>query len=521
VTRRGARRFAPFLVATAALAHTAGAAGQEACVVVRGTPFEALVSVRSLAAVAAARLLQPGSATLVWSGCPDSLAPTPTAPVALLPVFTQTSVRTAYPFDRNNGVLWSGKGFGQAVSAGARLRSGPLSLTVYPTVAFQQNDEFRLARSGFGDSPLRYPAMWIDWPQRLGETSFWSAHLGQTSATVATGPLEVAVGSESLWWGPVDRYPILLSSTGEGFLHARVGLAPLATRIGAFELGVVWGRLGESDFFDAETDNDDRLFTLLTAGYRPSFAPGLAVGAAFGRHTRWDGLGSAITGPFALGAEEDQGNGLLSTVADWRFPTVDLRVYGEWVREDHWLSFEDLVTELDHSEGFALGLEKLLGNAPRRWRVRWELVHLGESDTQSGRDQATFYTHYQIQQGHTQKGQLLGAAVGPGSNAQFLAVDMVSAARVFGGYLERVRRDDDLYEDRFARWYGMHGHDIELTAGLQGLEGVGPVTLQWDVGVSRRKNRSFIGLDGVNWDLLRETNLAVSLAAWWAPAPVP
>ena len=164
-----------------------------------------------------------------------------------------------------------------------------------------------------------------------------------------------------------------------------------------------------------------------------------------------------------------------------------------------------------------LGLEKHLDTERRRWRLRWELLHLGRSDPQSRRPQASFYTHSRMRQGHTHMGQLLGAAVGPGSNAQFLSIDALSDSRMIGGYLERIRRDDDAYEMRFARDYGFSGHDVELTAGLHGLEEVGPVTVQWDAGISRRKNRNFIGLDGVSFDFLRETNAALNLTAWWAP----
>ena len=122
-----------------------------------------------------------------------------------------------------------------------------------------------------------------------------------------------------------------------------------------------------------------------------------------------------------------------------------------------------------------------------------------------------------VPQGHTNRGQLLGAAIGPGSDAQYLAADLLFDRRTLGVYLERIRRDEDAYFERFVQIYAFRGHDIEWTVGLTGEETTGNMHIQWESALSRRKNRSFIGLDGVNWNFLRETNLAVTLRAWWQP----
>lgn len=518
--------YAALALAVATIAAPTAALGQSAgCLAVYGTPFEAVVSPRGLVTAGEpSRLLQSGSKAITQRGCAPFLERNTMPGSGLLPVAVQSSFRSAYPFDRNNGALWNGRGVNQAVSLGGRVAIGPVRLTAYPTFAFQQNRAFAIAPSFFAGSPLRYPYLLLDWPQRFGEASFWTVDPGQTALHLLAGPLEISAGTESLRWGPAERYPILLSTTGPGFPHARAGLGPVWIGVGELEVGVLWGRLDESDYFDAEAVNDLRLFTLLTAGYRPWFLPGLALGLAYARHAHWKGLEGAFGAPFKLSQDEDQSgeattNGLLSAVLDWTLAEADFRVYAEWAREDYWLNFEDLVTQPDHGQGYLLGLEKRFGATDRPWRLRWELAHLGEADTQSARNQPTFYAHRRVTQGHTHRGQLLGAAIGPGSNAQFLALDAVSGSRILGGYLERARFDDDTYEARFTRDYGFHGHDLEVTLGFYGLEGIGPVTLQWDVGVSRRKNRNFIGLDGISWDFRRETNLGVSLTAWWSPIP--
>ncbi|MDZ7630048.1 MAG: hypothetical protein U5K74_01505 [Gemmatimonadaceae bacterium] len=48
-------------------------------------------------------------------------------------------------------------------------------------------------------------------------------------------------------------------------------------------------------------------------------------------------------------------------------------------------------------------------------------------------------------QGFTQRGQVLGAAAGPGANTQFVAVDVRDARTSLGAFVGRIRWDDALY----------------------------------------------------------------------------
>lgn len=124
-------------------------------------------------------------------------------------------------------------------------------------------------------------------------------------------------------------------------------------------------------------------------------------------------------------------------------------------------------------------------------------------------------------QGHTHDGALLGAWIGPGSNAQYIAIDRLDPARQFGFFAERVRRDDDTYWRVHAPAYGFRGHDVEWTLGaraggwldLPAVEAItGPLALSVEGAMSRRKNRNFVRLDGGRtWEFLREWNYWVDL----------
>ena len=438
----------------------------------------------------------------------------------MTPATVTLSYRSAYPFDRDDGAQWTGRGFVTAVTAGVRFETGPLRVVLDPAFSYQQNRAFELV----GNGGFRYPYHPLDWPQQPGLGSFWTLVPGQSVVALKAGAMEVALSTENLWWGPARRYPILLSNTAPGFPHVRLGTSrTVDIGIAEVNLDLIWGRLDESDQFDAIVDNDHRLFTGVFLELRPAFAPGLSLGIAGVQHNRWDEAGryavNVLTFPFKE-QEESAGNGLLSVQARWRLTESEAEFYAEWAREDFWLNFDDLLAEIDHSQGYLLGFEKIVRGSSTPLRVSGELIHLGASRTFQTRGlgrSGSFYEHSRIRQGHTNRGQLLGAAIGPGSDAQYIAADLLFDRRSLGIFMERIRRDEDAYYTRFASTYSFRGHDIEWTVGLTGEETAGKMRIQWKSALSRRKNRSFIGLDGVNWNFLRETNLALTLRAWWQP----
>src|SRR5690606_19519601 len=138
-------------------------------------------------------------------------------------------------------------------------------------------------------------------------------------------------------------------------------------------------------------------------------------------------------------------NQLFSIFARWAFPEVGFEVFAEWARDDHWEDLDDLLMEPDHSQTYMLGFQKVVLAGPRWVRLYGELAHLQSSSTyRSGRGGPfIMYAHSQLRQGYTHRGQLLGAAIGPGSDAQILGADVFAPWGMAGLFLERVRWDND------------------------------------------------------------------------------
>ncbi len=93
---------------------------------------------------------------------------------------------------------------------------------------------------------------------------------------------------------------------------------------------------------------------------------------------------------------------------------------------------------------------------------------------------------------YTNRGQLLGAWIGPGADSQTIAVDVFHRGGRIGGYLERVRRNDAYYWEVVEPVQGNFSHDAEIALGFRQALTVGPVEVSWDASAAYRQNRDFI-----------------------------
>lgn len=452
--------------------------------------------------------------------------------VRLAPARAVTFFNSTYPVERNNGAVWAGRGLSMSFQAGVRLHVGPFRAALEPEIVYQENRDFLinpLDRPGL--SPYAYVGhpYDIDWPQRFGDGAFSSIRAGQSYARLDAFGLSVGVSTENLWWGPARRNPILMGNTAPGFLHAFLGTSsPQDIYVGRLHVQAVWAELQESAFFDTDALNDRREFAGLVGSFSPRWLPGLHLGGArvavivlphdgvpfgdFLLDPYHDVRTNVLFGP----GVNDQ---LLSLFGRWSLPRAGFEAYVEWARGDHWQNNEDLVSEPDHSQGYTLGFQKVVAIREAHWlRLGGEITHLEKSITnRTTRGTPTFYIHEKIPQGYTHQGQLLGAWIGPGSDAQYLGAELLASWGSIGLFGERVRRDDDAYYGRWVRKYGIHGHDVELSGGASTTLVGSSFDVHLELELQRRKNRLFIGHDEPGFDVLWERNAAFVMAVTWRP----
>ena len=355
-----------------------------------------------------------------------------------------TSVNSAFPWGASDGPVWAGRGVTASLQAGFAARYGPVSLTVAPMGFSSQNAAFDLQDTGqagdlrFADG--RFPTA-IDRPQRFGKGTYSRIDPGQSTLRIDLPVVTFGASTANQHWGPARQNPILLGNNAAGFPHLFLGSStPLDLGIAEIHGRLVWGRLSQSGYTNITGSARRRFMSGIIGVLSPKGVKGLELGAARFFHEIWPMGGLSLrnfTKPFesilkvGLAEPDDPGspgqsldNQLASVFARWAFPQSGFEIYAEYGREDHNWDLRDFILEPDHAGGYVLGLTKVLRSSPESfYAVRVEAMNLQVSQLIRGRSEVPFYRHAATRQGHTERGQILGAAAGNGGNATLLAVD--------------------------------------------------------------------------------------------------
>ena len=111
-------------------------------------------------------------------------------------------------------------------------------------------------------------------------------------------------------------------------------------------------------------------------------------------------------------------NQLISVFARWVLPHSGFEVHAEYGRDDHSYDIRDLEQEPDHSRVYSLGVRKVFSVAPDKMTAgRFEIFNFQLPQLSRYRGEGEMYVHGLIRQGHTYKGQMLGADAGVGTGA--------------------------------------------------------------------------------------------------------
>jgi hypothetical protein len=95
---------------------------------------------------------------------------------------------------------------------------------------------------------------------------------------------------------------------------------------------------------------------------------------------------------------------------------------------------------------------------------------------------------------YTHDGQILGAAAGPGGESQRLAVDVLAAGGRVGGFVERTRRNEEIFWGVIEPRPGEDSkHDAELAVGYRQVLFLRNAELAFTMSYAYRWNRDFLG----------------------------
>ena len=343
------------------------------------------------------------------------------------------SYNTAAPYGQNDGALWQGKGYNTALTGGVRLEGYGFELTFKPQISFMQNLEFDYIPGVYGDTHSYNWVGNVDLVQRYGDTSFWNYDWGDSEIRWTWNALTFGFGNQSPWLGPAELNPMLGSNNAASYTKFDAGLRKLNVTIPKINVdlgnieGRIWvGKLQESDYFDKDPNNNNRMLVAMTASYEPSLVPGLTIGLnrIFLTYWRTENF-KYILRLFTLsksnalassGNDEDQ---KFSLFAQWIFPQVGFKFYGEFGRDDFSTSEN---TNPYHTAIYTVGAQQSIPlpfGLQSELLLEWNNFEMSQ-DFQLQWPYMGYYAHGFVKQGYTNKGQILGAGSGYFGNSQFV-----------------------------------------------------------------------------------------------------
>lgn len=354
------------------------------------------------------------------------------------------SYNTAAPYGQNDGALWQGKGYNTALTTGLRLEGYGFEATFKPQVSFSQNLDFEYIPGVYGDTHSYNWKGNIDLVQRYGDKAFWNFDWGDSEIRWTWHSLTFGFGNQNPWLGPAQVNPMLGSNNAPSYTKFDAGLRKTKVvipginwNLGNIE-GRIWtGKLEESQYFDNDPNNNERMLTAMSASYEPSFIPGLTVGANRIFITYWRPENfkyllrlftlSRSNALSSSGNDEDQ---KFSLFAQWELPEAGFKVYGEFGRDD-FSSNEG--TNPFHTAIYTIGLKQIIPLKFTQLFASWQKSFDLKSeflfefnnfemsqDFQLQWPYMGYYAHGFVKQGYTNKGQILGAGSGYFGNSQFV-----------------------------------------------------------------------------------------------------
>ncbi|MDB4164164.1 capsule assembly Wzi family protein [Flavobacteriaceae bacterium] len=413
--------------------------------------------------------------------------------IKILPIDYNIEFNSHHPYNRNNGSMGPNRGYQHILSAGIYAEIGPLSIQLKPEYLFSENKDFE----GFGEGPNgHYSGIWakryklwnkIDMPERFGEKSISKTLIGQSSIRLNFKGLSLGVSNENIWWGPSIRNSIMMSNHARGFKHITFNTTkPLKTKIGNFEWQVISGRLESSEYLPAGSDrqhagtniyvpkinqrgetDDWRYLQGYTITYSPKWVSGLSLG-----FIRWVSMYGALVEGKYLWLEgsptwfpafsnlfrkndkyenyEAQTNQAAGLFLRWLWKDSKAEIYVDYNHNDAKQNIRDLLLDSDHSRAVTVGLQKVFEISADNFLFSWEWTQMEQTASRLLRDAGSWYEHSWTYDGYTNKGEVLGAGIGPGSNSHYFALSRIRDKEKLGIALEIIDQDNDFYHEAFA-----------------------------------------------------------------------
>jgi hypothetical protein len=378
------------------------------------------------------------------------------------------------PFKGNDGPMSPATGVQSMLSGGFFLKLGPLTIQAKPQVVFAQNTAFKVFPQEYSQD------VWINYlnllslsdiPERFGNNKYQKALFGQSSVRINAGPISAGISNENIWWGPTTVSPLILGGHAPGFLHATINTrSPIQTLIGSIEFQMIGGLLDSSGIAlptkngaAIEVPGRPSQLRYINAGiisFQPKFAKGLSFGLirSVQEYISWlketkkwfllvDMVDRANDQDYNVEINRDQQASLFARLL---LPKSHTEIYAEWGRNDAFFTTRDLLIHPEHSRAYTIGLRKVF---PKSLKWNWDFLTEYHKQYQPAtwliRNAGSWYNHFMVRHGLTNRGEVLGAYVGPNSAIQLIRLNAYDEKRQLGIQIERTIQNVEMLERLF------------------------------------------------------------------------
>lgn len=394
------------------------------------------------------------------------------AEIRILPFSWQNQYTSHHAYGWNNGSMIPSKGYQGQISGGIHIKNNFFSLQLKPELVFAENATFE----EFPED--HYPIIWkwyydnynhIDLPVRFGNSQYAKLNLGQSSLRFNHKNISVGLSTENLWWGPGIRNSLLMSNSAPGFLHLTLNTQkPIQTKIGSFEGQFIIGKLENSDFTPPDSaylyrgttiyapkPNDNRSISGIVLTYQPKWINGLFLGYSRTSQNYSKNLSKlkdyfpffSSFNSYKATQKTNTADQYTSLFFRWLFSEEHMEVYMEYGSNNQSKSFSEVLKDPNYGRAYIFGLRKLfpIRDGSSQLMTSFEITNLSQSSTDIVNNVEGWYVDRNVRQGYTNRGQMLGAGIGPGGNLQSVDVSWVKGPKSIGLQLERYAHNLDFY----------------------------------------------------------------------------
>ncbi|SEA99560.1 capsule assembly Wzi family protein [Pedobacter hartonius] len=440
----------------------------------------------------------------------------------ILPFSLLQQYNSNHPYGWNDGAMIPARGYQTMLSGGFYAKFGILSIQFRPEFVYAENKAFEgFASPGRSDEELnKYYGFYnlLDAPERFGSSSYNKVNWGQSNVRLTYGPASLGLSNENIWWGPGKRNSLTMTNNAPGFKHLTLNtVKPIKTPIGSFEAQFIAGKLENSNFTPLpvtttstgtnifDTYNDDwRYLSAFNISYQPKWVPGLFLGfirdfMSYEKDVKgfknyfpyFFPIQKKTTGTQGDPFDRDQ---RISMYARWIFEKAHAEVYFEYGVNDNSYNYRDFIGSPDHARAYIFGISKLVPFKYKKGefiQINAEINQLSQSVDRLVRPAGGFYQHYQIRQGYTNLGQVIGAGTGSGGNLQSLDISWVKGLKKFGLAFERYEHNADFYDFYLSDLNGQSRRWVDFALAAEGawnyknfvvnvkVQGIKSLNYQW------------------------------------------